>query len=267
MHFHRRKLEETMIRPDNSFKNITIAILVATLIVSAVFVMYPQLDLYVSALFFNPSGQFPAAHSTIANLLREGLILGMWSLVIMMLIFLICSLTLRSSRYIPLRIWGYPVVVSIAGTLILVNAILKNNWGRARPFTVTEFGGDLDFTPAYYLSDQCITNCSFTSGEGAAIATVTITAGVLLWRNVQHSRLLAVLIPLFILGAGLRVAKGMHFISDTLLSALFCALIALFFYWLMDIGAHRDKLTWRNAKGDLRNLIKFQNPLWNKPKK
>ncbi len=256
-----------MEKPDILQRRITIILLLATLLTSMVFVVFPQADLFISGLFASPDGGFPLAESGVLNTIREIFIVVMWLFIYAALLFMMCSILLHVPRNVPLRIWVYPVVVSLAGPLFLVNVILKNNWGRARPFRVEEFGGTLDFTPAYYLSDQCATNCSFTSGEGAAIATVTIVTGVLLWRTMRHSILLGALVPLFVFGAGLRVAMGMHFISDTLLSALFCALIALFFFWIFDIGAHRQKLTWSNAKADFVNFGKFSRRFGSNPKK
>ncbi len=239
-----------MEKPDILLRKITVTLLFVTLLVSAVFVLFPQLDILISKLFWQ-DGEFQANKNPVLDWIRMFLIRAMWLFMLLALFGIGFSAFLGKKRNISMRLWAYPFVVSLVGPLILVNSVFKNNWGRARPISVREFGGELDFTPAYYLSDQCITNCSFTSGEGGAIATVVVVTGVLLWRNVKRKWLMLWgLTALFILGAGLRVIKGQHFFSDTLLSALFCALIALFFYWWMDIGTHRQKLTVLNLKAD-----------------
>ncbi len=241
-----------MKQPDILLRKITITLLFATLVVSAVFVLFPQLDIYISGMFWQDGG-FAAGMNPVLDSIRVFLIWAMWLFMMLSLLGILFAVFLGKNRNIPVRIWAYPFVVSLVGPLFLVNTVLKNNWGRARPVSVHEFGGELDFTPAYYLSDQCITNCSFTSGEGGAIATVAIVTGVLLWRNVRWKWLMFWgLSALFVLGAGLRVIKGRHFFSDTLLSALFCALIALLFYWWMDIGKHRNQLTITNLVADFR---------------
>jgi len=240
-----------MEKPDILLRKITITLLFVTLVTSAVFVLFPQLDIMIAKLFWQDGG-FQANKNPVLDWIRMFLIRAMWLFMLLSFLGLGFAVFLGKNRNIPVRIWAYPFVVSLIGPLLLVNTVLKNNWGRARPISIREFGGELDFTPAYYLSDQCITNCSFTSGEGGAIATVAIVTGVLLWRNVKRKWLMFWgLSALFVLGAGLRVIKGQHFFSDTILSALFCALIVLFFYWLMDIGAHRKKLTWAHFKADM----------------
>ena len=54
------------------------------------------------------------------------------------------------------------------GPGLVVNGILKEHWGRARPRDVTQFGGDRRFTPALVIADQCERNCSFSAGHPSA---------------------------------------------------------------------------------------------------
>ena len=53
---------------------------------------------------------------------------------------------------------------SLFNLIIVVNALLKNNWGRARPNDILELGGIEKFTPWYQFSESCASNCSFVSG-------------------------------------------------------------------------------------------------------
>ena len=124
-----------------------------------------------------------------------------------------------------------------------MNSLLKNNWGRARPSDISLFGGDKEFTPAYLFTDQCGFNCSFTSGEGAGIATLAILTAFWFWPRLGRAgrlRLGASLAALVGLGAGLRIVVGRHFLSDTLLSILFCALVA--------VGLYKVFYRWRPEK-------------------
>ena len=67
--------------------------------------------------------------------------------------------------------WRLPLIFfAIAGTLgpgAVVNFGFKDNWQRARPYHVHEFGGDKQFTRAGVMTDQCDANCSFVSGHVA----------------------------------------------------------------------------------------------------
>ena len=118
----------------------------------------------------------------------------------------------------------------LLGPALLVDGILKAQWGRARPANITEFGGPLEFSPALRLSDQCPSNCSFVSGEGAG-ATAMLIAVMLVLRNQKsgrYSRLAGrIAIAIAVTGLGLRIVMGRHFLSDTLFAVLFVTLIAL----------------------------------------
>ena len=51
---------------------------------------------------------------------------------------------------------------------LMANLILKDHWGRPRPYTITEFNGDAQFIPWWDPRGGCDANCSFVAGEGAS---------------------------------------------------------------------------------------------------
>jgi lipid A 4'-phosphatase len=60
--------------------------------------------------------------------------------------------------------------LTLAGALgpgLVVNHVFKDNWQRARPYQVEQFGGPQQFTRAAVITDQCDNNCSFVSGHVA----------------------------------------------------------------------------------------------------
>jgi lipid A 4'-phosphatase len=106
--------------------------------------------------------------------------------------------------------------VVLAGTLgpgVLVNTGFKDNWQRARPYQVENFGGPQKFTRAGVMTDQCDNNCSFVSGHvacGFFIATCML---------VQHRRKRAWMTGGLVITALIgfaRVADGAHWLSDVL---------------------------------------------------
>lgn len=236
---------------------------IATLLVSMVFIIFPQLDISISALFVGADGTFSLASAPIPVFLRTAyMVLTVGFLLVILTLFLM-SLRLGARRIIPLRIWIYPLMVFLVGPLLLVNGVFKEYWGRARPRDIFEFGGDLQFSPAYVISDQCATNCSFTSGEGAAIGTLAILAGVLVWAGLQMRGKIVLVLGLTVftaIGAGLRVVTGGHFFSDSALSILFCALIAVAFYRLFSMGRVSQLLTYENLRHDLGVSFTKTNP-------
>jgi lipid A 4'-phosphatase len=67
--------------------------------------------------------------------------------------------------------WRMPlaffVAAGIFGPGLVVNAVFKDNWQRARPYQVENFGGSQQFTRAAVITDQCHNNCAFVSGHVA----------------------------------------------------------------------------------------------------
>ena len=164
------------------------------------------------------------------------------------------------------RVWAFlcgPVVLC-AG--LLVNGVLKANIGRARPFSVSDFGGQQLFTPPFQFSTQCYSNCSFSSGETALIASFFLPLCVLLWHRLQWRGRVVMggsAAGAIILMSGLRIAAGGHFLSDVVMSVLFSALTTLFLYKALAISRHRQVFTgdavtadaislWRNGSHAVR---------------
>lgn len=113
------------------------------------------------------------------------------------------------------------------GPGLLVNWLLKEHWGRARPSQIVEFGGQAHYTPPVMMADQCVSNCSFSSGHGAlgfwVIAFALLTPPR--WRPYA----LAAALAFGLLVGFTRIAQGGHFLSDTVFSALAVGALTL---WL-----------------------------------
>ena len=108
----------------------------------------------------------------------------------------------------------YLFLVLGLGAGLIVNVIFKDNFGRARPRDIVEFGGTKHFTPAFVVSRECRSNCSFTSGEGAGAFFSLALARAL-------SRRRSILLLMFGFGCAVsfsRIAAGAHFFSDSVVS-------------------------------------------------
>ena len=205
------------------------AALAATLILSAYFVLLPGVDLAVSALFHDPALGFAAASDPVLRALRKS---SSW----------VMGLTLLALVGVAARGWrtgareARKALFLIAGLAlasgVVVNGLFKSLWGRARPIQIEAFGGEAAFTPAWTLTDQCASNCSFVSGEASSAAWIAAAALVMIprpWR--------ATLAPIaFAYAAALsfnRLAFGGHFLSDIVLSWAVTALILCLLHRLM----------------------------------
>lgn len=213
--------------------NRTIALLVGLIgLTLLIFGIWPGLDLAVTGYFHEaslPGGRGFAVRQiawieTLRNLIWNGTLL----MPLAALILLGWALWRKTSGWF----WGYILALFLIGPGLVVNAGFKAYWGRARPSNVLDFGGTAQFTPAWQISDQCVKNCSFVSGEGAGATALTIAVLLILLR--YRHRISA---PLYRAGQATaiaslgfvgwqRIATGGHFLSDVLLSALLVTLIA-----------------------------------------
>jgi membrane-associated PAP2 superfamily phosphatase len=219
--------------PPLDHRKAAIALGLLTLAALAVFVVFPGLDLAVSARFHRPGEGFWLAGNPLVDALRHGI----WTLSIAVFAFAIAALVLAAFRRpilgVDVREAGFIVLLYLLGPILLVNGVLKEHWGRARPVEVTEFGGTATFTPPWLPSDQCIDNCSFVSGEGSAAMALGLAFLVLApdaWRLMTRRgfalyALAGTLLPAA--GIALRVMTGRHFLSDTVFAVLLVLALAL----------------------------------------
>jgi lipid A 4'-phosphatase len=116
------------------------------------------------------------------------------------------------------------VLLSLAlGPGLLVNGILKPYWPRARPYMVSEFGGEYAFTPWWDWHGTCDSNCSFVSGEVAGAAWLAAPA-MMLPPPLRTVALCAVAVY----GAAIafiRLLVGGHFVSDVIFAVLITGLV------------------------------------------
>ncbi|MFK0205331.1 phosphatase PAP2 family protein [Agrobacterium sp. NPDC090283] len=247
---------------DLSHMRITIWVTLATLALVILFATFPSIDLGFSALFFSPVEQPWSGREPFPEWLRDTLREGTELATLLAFVILVGNLRLGTLQRTGWRVWAFlcgPVILC-AG--LLVNGVLKATIGRARPFSVTEFGGQQLFTPPFQYSAQCYSNCSFSSGETALIASFFLPLCVLVWPRLQRlGRLVmgSIAAGMIVLMSGLRIAAGGHFLSDVVMSILFSALTTLFLYRALVIGRHRHLFTgdavtadavsiWRNGR-------------------
>ena len=209
-----------------------VSVSVAVAIVSAFFLAFPKVDLWASGLFFFGKAGFAAEN---VDFLRKVRHLGPF-LVRVIAISCVGMLVLKllvpgRSPFLPLRMPLFLLTTLILGPGVLVNLVLKDNWGRPRPRSVEEFSGELPFQPVWKITDYCDKNCSFTSGE--ASAAMWLVAVVFLVPAAWRKASLAFLLPLGLILSVNRVAFGGHFLSDTLLSWGLTLLVILVAYRLL----------------------------------
>ena len=196
------------------------------------FLVFPESDIYFSSLFYE-NNKFISEKIIFIKSLRTFLKDLMVLIPIVALIILLVNFLKKkkSKTFLNLRVKlsliGL-IIGPIVGSGIIANWYFKDQWGRARPVHITEFGGDKYFTQAFVKSNQCEKNCSWISGESSAAFSFFV--GTLILKN-----------PLFfflnlvfgIIVSFCRISMGGHFLSDNLFALFFMVYLAIAFKYLV----------------------------------
>jgi len=208
-------------------KSIPFYMYAAFVITSLLFVLYPQIDIMFSGLFFD--NDFYASQSAWVDLFY-------YSVQPLIFLFIISGIILwlynrfkkRDLFHFHGRHLLYTILVLAIGSGLIVNAMLKDHWGRARPNQIIEFGGNKTFSPAFYLSDQ--DGYSFSCGHGSA--AFSLIAVALLMRK-RKNFWMGLVITYGVLVSLARIAAGGHFLSDTVVSFFIMYFTAKILYAVM----------------------------------
>ena len=201
-------------------------LLAASIAIGLAPALMPSLDIAVSGYFLQPNPPVKTRDWWWVHLINEHLPTIFRTIVISCLIAWI-AVSLKSR----LRRWALPIAfVGLAifmGPGLLVGAV-KDLTLRARPFHVTEFGGDRQFSPALQRTNQCSDNCAFVSGH---TADGFLLASLLLLDRRRRWIWAAVGVVSGLVVGFARVSVGAHWLSDVLW-ALPVTLVASGLVWL-----------------------------------
>jgi len=197
---------------------------------SLVFIFFAQIDIFVSNLFYDGKG-FP-----LNGTIFEGIFyFSVKPLIIAfslgaLLIFLYNFFGKKNLFNINAKVILYLLLTLGLAPGLIVDSVLKENWERARPSQVTQFGGDKAFSPAFIISDQ--KGYSFVSGHVAG--AFSLLAFALLLKR-QRTFWISVVFIYGVLVSFARVSAGGHFLSDVVTSFFLVYIFTTIFYaWLIE---------------------------------
>ena len=202
--------------------------LALALVIGLLFGIYPELDLRLAALFYDPTTRsFPLKSNEVAAFARDAAMWVAWGIALPSIVALVVKF-IRPDR--PLLVRGrtiaFLLLTLLLSAVVLSNLTFKSYWGRPRPIVVTALGGDLPFVPWWDPRGGCGHNCSFFSGEGATafwtIAPAALTPPAI--RPVAYAA--AALFGL--VTSVLRMSFGGHFFTDVSAAGL----VTFFVIWL-----------------------------------
>ena len=209
------------------------------------FLIFPQIDIFFSKLFFY-EGLFLDHYIEFIRGFRSFLKTSMIIFPILCLFYFLILIInskqkiLNETNYKVLRkkiiLLGF-IIGPIIGCGLISNMYFKDTWGRARPINIEEFGGSKIYTPPFFKSDQCERNCSWISGEASAafsflVGTVMIRKnGFFLFFNLIFG-----ILVIFV-----RLSMGGHFLSDNLFAMNFMIFLA-YLYKIGIIQLYKRKI-------------------------
>ena len=198
--------------PDRNTPRLFVWIAGLSLLAALVPTLWTSLDLGAAALFAGPQAPVQAGHWWWVE----------WINAWVPAVFRICLVIalcgwLTAQTQARWQAWRLPlafvVVAGILGPGMVVNWGFKENWQRARPYQVENFGGTQKFSRAAVITDQCDNNCSFVSGH-VSCGVFLISLGLVHRRRSRRWAAVGVLSGLVIGFA--RMADVAHWLSDVL---------------------------------------------------
>lgn len=183
-----------------------------------VVVAWPGIDASVSGLFADGRSGFPLRQDNRLSFFNDAVLsLSRLGAALLLALAVLSGVNpVRSALRKHRRAICFLALAYALGPGLIVNVVLKEEIGRARPVRVEQFGGDRSFSPAFVQAQECDRNCSFPSGHVAA-SMLIVGGSFIARRNRRRRWLVAGLAFAFIVGFA-RIAVGAHFLSDVLVS-------------------------------------------------
>jgi lipid A 4'-phosphatase len=195
-------------------------LLAVAIVAAAVFTIFPDIDLWMSGLFYRPDGGFYLKDAWWAVAIYDSIPIIAITVGVGSLLLLIGNLV-RKRQVGPAsnRFLLFLLAALAVGPGLVVNAGFKDNWGRARPRDVAEFSGEKHFTPALQPTDQCERNCSFVAGHPSVVFWLAALGFAVAARR-RRNRIFAATAALGLVAGFGRIVQGGHFLSDVIFSGL-----------------------------------------------
>ena len=207
-------------------------------LLAGLFLIWPELDLAVSGLFYRDGNWLLNRDSTWLLLPYRGVPRLGQAVILGLLLALGLSVFSRFATWRAKR----PVLLfllcgALLGPVLVVDIGIKDHSGRARPINVQPFGGDKVFSGAFIPTNQCRKNCAFVSGH-VAMASFVMAFGWLSAPAIRRRYLYASLGTASAMALA-RMLPGGHFLSDALFAwfAVYFSLSLLEWVWRRSVLA------------------------------
>lgn len=227
-------------------KNVVLDFLVplAVLILLSVVLVMTEADLGLEAMFYSSTGGWSLGGKNPWKFIYDYANVPAFFMVFAALCVLVATFFRQFWRRYR-KIALFMVLLLVLGPGLVVNTILKDHWGRARPHEIVNFGGDQMYQP-FWKKGVAARNGSFPCGHASV--------GFYLFAPFFFLRKTSSRWALFFLAAGIvaggvvglaRMIQGGHFITDVLWSGGVTYLTGLLLAY--GLGFHRS--IWYGGEG------------------
>lgn len=204
-------------------------LMIITAVLAGVFYIFPELDRWAIAPFFEQGSGFMYSTHPIVVFIY-------YAVPWLVGIFTIGVAAIYAAGKLTRKDMAFLLLVMAMGPGLMVNLVLKDHWGRARPYHV-EHAQTKQFSPPWVMASQCEGNCSFPSGH-ASVGFALLSIGLIarryaaLWMG--GGVMLGSLIGIS------RMAQGSHYMSDVLFAGLVVSIVALVLHALLYTNGWRQ---------------------------
>lgn len=202
---------------------------VALVSFAILFTWWPTIDLAIAEALYVGGRRFAGHDSFLVSLVRNTFMAAYVLAAAAALLGLVLTQT-RNWLQLNAAQWAFAALCLAIGPGIVANLILKDNWGRARPSQIVEFGGSKPYTAPLTPAANCDRNCSFVSGEASSIFVLFFAAAALFPGRART--LIGAGIAFGTVAGLMRMAQGGHFFSDVMFAGTFMALTVCALYFL-----------------------------------
>jgi len=233
---------------------ISFTIVILALILISIAINYFDLDRGLQSKFYSQdSGWFLKNAQPWKFFYHYGnipaLIIAIGALLILALSSYRSKLNLYSKKAL------YLLLVIVVGPGLLINSVLKDNWGRPRPRNITEFDGKHQF-------EQVLTIDPESSGKsfpcGHASMGFYFFSLYFVFRK-KRRKISSALAGFAVLWGGLigfaRIVQGGHFLSDVIWSGVLTFIVSALLYLIMDLEFKPEFTSKINIKTRNRKLL------------
>lgn len=193
-----------------------------------IFLLFPEIDLWVAGLFYDPQKGFYLQDQAFITFLYRSItfIVAVFTLVLLVVLSIQAYHRRQIQPFFSQKKLIYLFLVLLIGPGLIVNTVLKEHWGRARPMDIQQFNGEKTFSRPFIPVNQCKSNCSFTSGHAAA-GFFLLVFGFIFPRKRNLFFFQGIFWGFF--SGFLRILQGKHFLSDV----IFLGFLVYFTAWLI----------------------------------